>query len=342
MTASSLGWRDSLGRISLLLSAFVLATSMLDLFVNRLLFRAGPEVLKDVSFPGISDVAVIGRISFTFEQFILYVILGGAAVLLFRERSALPRNLGFLLFPQLACAALLYLPLSQVLSWDLSMLLVLLTGAEVFGLIFLRARTSQGLNVREFAGARFFQVALALAFLLPLYYRVSVLLVGINAPALPLQMDAYLAGVYTIVVTSVAALVYAVTARSPGYKMGLRSFAKAALLPTLLVLPILVGLMESFLMTQIMSMVIAMSTDILLDFQLVRVITVGWWFVMVAVFVLWFKGRGSHDWFLVQQGIGLVFILSMTFLFSYPTYLLLGTAGVLLLMYPLRRADAPV
>ncbi len=341
MAATSLGWRESLGRVSFLLSAFVLATSMLDLFVNRLFFRAGPEVLKEMSFPGISDVAVIGRISFTFEQFVLYVILGAAAVLLFRERSALSRNLGFLLVPQLASAALLYLPLSQALSWELSTLLVLLTAVEIFGLILLRGRMSQGLSGRELAGTRFFQVSLALAFFLPLYSRLSVLMVGLDLPSLPGQMDAYLAGVYMIVVASIAAFVYAVTVRSPGYRMGVRSFLKAALLPTLIVGPILFGLMESYLMTQIFSMVIAMSTDIILNFELVRVITLGWWFVMMAVFVLWFKGHGSRDGFLFQQGIGLVFILSTTFLFSYPNYLLLGTAGVLLLSYPLRRAPDP-
>jgi hypothetical protein len=341
MASTSLAWKDSLGRISLLLSVFVLASSLLDLFVNRLLFRAGPEVLSEVNFPGISDAAVIGRVSFTFEQFVLYFILGGAALLLFRERNALSRNLGLLIFPQLACAALLYLPLSEALSWDLSMLLVLLTAAEIFGLILLKARASRGLNGREFGGALFFQVALALGFFLPLYFRVSVLLVGLNVPGLPFQMDAYIAGVYVIVAASVAAFVYSLTVRSPGYRMGLRSFAKAALIPTLIVWPILIGLFMSYDMTQIFSMVIAMSTDILLDFQLVRVITVGWWFVMMAVFVLWFKGRGSHDGFLIQQGIGLVLILSTTFLFNYPTYLLLGTAGVLLLTYPLRRADAP-
>ena len=340
MAMASADWKESLGRISFLLSAFVLATSLLDLFVNRLLFRAGPEVLKEVSFPGISEVAVIGRISFTFEQFVLYLILGGAAVLLFRERNALSRNLGFLLIPQLACAALLYLPLSMTLAWDLSTLLVLLTGVEVFGLIFLRARTDRDLNSRELVGARFFQVALALGFFLPLYSRVSVLLVGLNFPSLPLQLDAYVGGVYMVVVASVAAFVYAMTVRSPGYKMGPRRFVMAIILPSLLVIPIMVGLMESFMMTQIFSMVIAMSTDIILDFQLVRVVTVGWWFVMMAVFVLWFKGRGSHDGFLFQQGIGLIFILSTTFLFSYPNYLLLGTAGVLLLCYPLRPAES--
>ncbi len=337
MATASFSWRESLGRVSFLLSSIVLATSMIDLFVNRLLFRAGPEVLKEVSFPGISDVAVIGRISFTFEQFILYPIIGGAAVLLLRERSSLSRNLGFLLAPLLASAALLYLPLSQALSWDLSVLLVLLTGVEIFGLILLRARTSGGLSAKEFVGSRLFLAALAAAFFLPLYARVSILLVGLNLPSLPGQMDAYLAGVYMIVVASIAALVYALTARSPGYSMGLRSFAKAAILPTIIVVPILVGLLESFLMTQIFSMVIAMSTDIILDFQLVRVVTVGWWFVMMAVIVLWFKSRGSHDGFLFQQGVGLVFILSTTFLFNYPNYLLLGTAGVMLICYPLRK-----
>lgn len=342
MATTPFRWQDSLGRVSFLLSVIVVGTSMLDLFVNRLLFRAGPEVLKDVSFPGISDTAVIGRISFTFEQLVLYLILGGAAVLLFRERNALSRNLGFLLVPLLASAALLYLPLSQAMAWELSTLLVLLTAVEVFGLLILRARSSQGLNSRERFGTRLFEVALGVAFFLPLYNRLSVLMVGLELPNLPGQMDAYVLGTYMVVVASVAALVYALTARSPGYRMGVKGFAKAAALPTLLVVPIFVGLMESFFMTQIMSMVIAMSTDIILDFQLVRVVTVGWWFVMVAVFVLWFKGRGSHDGFLIQQGIGLVFILSMTFLFSYPNYLLLGTAGVLLLSYPLRRQAAPL
>ncbi len=340
MAEVSTSWRESLGRFSFVLSALVLGTSLLDLFVNRLLFRAGPEVLKEVSFPGISEVAVFGRIAFTFEQLVLYLILGAAAVLLFRERNALSRNLGLMLFPQMACAALLYLPLSQGFSWDLSMLLVLLTGAEVFGLIFLRARADKSTSLREAAGAHFFEIALAIGFLLPLYYRVSVLLVGLNAPALPFQMGAYVAGIYVIVVASVAAFVYSMTVSTFDYKMGLRRFAKAALIPTLIVWPILIGLFMSYDMTQIFSMVIAMSTDIILDFQLVRVVTVGWWFVMMAVFVLWFKGRGSGNRFLIQQGVGLVFILSTTFLFNYPSYLLLGTAGALLFCYPLTKRNA--
>ena len=236
MAEASIGWRESLGRFSFLLSALVLGTSLLDLFVNRLLFRAGPEVLKEISFPGISEVAVLGRIAFTFEQFVLYLILGGAAVLLFRERRALPRNLGLLLFPQMACAVLLYLPFAQTITWAVSMMLVLLTAAEVFGLIYLKARgygqTSVG---KELAGVRLFGIALGVAFFLPLYYRVSVLLVGLNTPALPFQMGAYIIGVYAIVVASVAALVYSLVVRTSHYRMGVRSFAKAALLPTLIV-----------------------------------------------------------------------------------------------------------
>lgn len=340
LASTSISWRDSLGRASFLLSVLVVGTSTLDLFVNRLLFRAGPEVLGEVKVPGLAVVAAVGRISFSFEQFVLYAILGGAMVLLLNGSRGLERGLGFMLAPLMASAALLYLPLSMGLSWDFSMLLVLLTGVEVVGLVVLRVRTGPSLSGGERAWTRVFEVALVASFMLPLYARLSVLLVGLDLPSLPGQIDAYIAGVYMLIVTSVAALGFATTTRSPGYTMGVRRFVKAILLPSLLVIPMLVGLLDSYFMTQIMSMVIAMSTDILVNYNLVAALTAGWWFLMAAVFVLWFKGRGSHNWFLIQQGIGLVFLLSTTFLFGYPNYLLLGTAGVLLICFPLTNRQA--
>src|ERR1022692_4538065 len=110
--------KESLGRIAFALSFLVLITSLLDLFVNRLLFRSGPSVLQAIQVPGIYYIAVVGAISFNFEQLVLYVILGCAAVVLIRGSGALPRSLGLLLLPQLASAALLYLPLSINLAWS--------------------------------------------------------------------------------------------------------------------------------------------------------------------------------------------------------------------------------
>lgn len=72
--------RDSLGRVAFALSFLVLVTSLVDLFVNRLLFRAGPSVLSAIQVPGVYYMAVVGAISFNFEQLVLYVILGCAAV----------------------------------------------------------------------------------------------------------------------------------------------------------------------------------------------------------------------------------------------------------------------
>ena len=80
-----------------------------------------------------------------------------------------------------------------------------------------------------------------------------------------------------------------------------------------------------------------MTTDIVLSFDMVRAVVFFWCFLLTAVVLLFLKGRRSGDSFLLQQGIGLVMILSTTFLFNYPNYFLLGTAGVLLLSYPLRR-----
>lgn len=66
-------------------------------------------------------------------------------------------------------------------------------------------------------------------------------------------------------------------------------------------------------MVQIFSLVIAMSTDIALSFDLVRAIVFFWWVLLVAIVLLLLKGRTSHNSFLIQHGIGLILILSTTF-----------------------------
>jgi hypothetical protein len=327
--------KGSLGRLAFVLSVIVAFTSLMDLFVNRLLFRAGPEVLTHMQVPGLSELAIVGRISFTFEQMVLYIILGSAAILLASEGELLSRYLGLLIIPQLVCAALLYLPIPLGLAWGVSLLLVLVTAVEVLGLLLMRALMEQSLSAKQLAVQRVFFSTVALSFLFLIYYRVSLLLSAINAPTLPFDIGAYDAGVFMIMLTATAALAYALVVPSPDFKMSVWNLAKAAALPTLLVGPILYGLMESYFMVQIFSLVIAMSTDITLSFQLVRAIVFFWWVLLVAIVLLLLKGRGSRDRFLIQQGVGLILVLSTTFLFNYPSYILLGTAGVLLLTYPL-------
>jgi len=331
-----MGWHGFVGRLAFVLSVIVAFTSLFDLFVNRLLFRAGPEVLAHMEIPGLSELAVIGRISFTFEQMVLYVILGSAVFLLASEREVMPRFVSLLIVPQLVCAGLLYFSIPVELAWGVSMLLVSVTGVEVLGLLLMHALGKESLTGKQLAIRRAFLLTLALCFIFPIYYRMSLLLGAINAVAAPFAVGAYEAGVFMIMLAAATALAYALVAPSPGYKMSVWNFAKAAFLPTLLVGPILYGLMESYFMVQIFSLVIAMSTDITLSFQLVRAIVFFWWVLLVAIVLFLLKGRASRSRFLFQQGIGLILILSTTFLFNYPNYLLLGTAGVFLLSYPIR------
>jgi hypothetical protein len=336
-----MNWHGSISRLAFILSVIVAFTSLVDLFVNRLLFRAGPEVLAHMEIPGLSGLAVVGRISFTFEQMVLYVILGSAAILLASESEVLPRYLGLLIVPQLVCAALLYFSIPMELAWGVSMLLVLVTGIEALGLPLMRALRKESLSRKQLAIQRAFLLTLALSFIFPIYYRVSLLLAAINAVLLPFEVSAYDAGVFMIMLAAVAALAYALVAPSAGFKMTAWNFAKAAVLPTLLVGPIMYGLMESYFMVQIFSLVIAMSTDITLSFELVRAIVFFWWVLLVAIALLLLKGRISHDRLLLQQGIGLILILSTTFLFNYPNYLLLGTTGLLFVTYHLRSTPEP-
>jgi hypothetical protein len=80
-----------------------------------------------------------------------------------------------------------------------------------------------------------------------------------------------------------------------------------------------------------------MSTDILLDYQMVGLVVLASWFLLMGVSLLLLKGYRLRDGFLAQQGVGLIMILSASFLFNYPNYLLLTTTGVLLLAVPMLR-----
>lgn len=326
--------RSFLSRLAHTLSIIVAFTSLMDLFVNRLLFRAGPEVLTHMVIPGLSELAIAGRISFTFEQVALYVILGSAAILFSRELDSLARCLALLILPQLFCAVLLYLPIPLSFAWGLSMLLVLVTAIEVT-LLVIRASRKETMVGKKAMTKRVFLLGLGIYFVLALYYRVSLLFGAISATTLPLEVDAYYAAVFMIMFTAIAALAYAFVVPSSGFKMNIWNFTKAAALPTLIVGPILYGLMQSYFVVQIFSLVIAMSTDITLSFELVRVIAFLWWVLLVAIALLFLKGRASKNRFVIQQGIGLILILSTTLLFNYPNYLLLGTTGILLITYPL-------
>ena len=330
---------DALGRIGFGLSVIVVLTSMVDLLVNRLLFRSGPETLAHLDVPGLSEIAAAGRITFTFEQVAVFIILGATAFLLLRNKGASPSRLAMLILPQLATAALLYLSLGPELVWDLSLSLLSVTTVLILGFIGSRYRVAPG-RPRRSLGERVFLLSLAATFGLVLYYRASVLVGSVGAVSLPLQMQAYTGGVAMAMVTSVAAFAYAVTVRSPGFRNSLWNIAKVLILPSIVVIPFLYGLMESYFMTQIFAMVIAMSTDIALSFNMVRLVILSSWFLLAAILLLLVKGRKAQGRFLVQQGMGLVLVLSASFLFNYANYVLLSTAGVLLITVPLLNSNA--
>ncbi len=332
----SLGSGALSARVAYLLGLLILVTSLVDLFVGRLLFRAGPEVLSHVGFDA-SSLAVFSRVSFTFEQLALFVFLGISAFLMIGATGRAQRLLGLSLVPQAVSALALYFGLPMYLEWGLSLLLVLLTAAVVVGLVLWRGTTLGSPIRRESAAERLFLAGLAASFVLPTYYRLSVLLSPVGSAPLPFAIESYTAGVYAIMATAFLAFLAAITASADGFRWRMRNIVLAIGLPALVVGSILYGLLSSFFMGQIFSLVIAMSTDIVLSYTLVRAIVFFWGFLLAAFAIFTLKGLKTGDRFRVQQGIGLMLLLSTSFLFNYPAYLLLGTAGVLLLTRRLER-----
>jgi hypothetical protein len=94
-------------------------------------------------------------------------------------------------------------------------------------------------------------------------------------------------------------------------------------------------MMRSFFVTQILGMVVAMSTDLVLTHDLLQGLVVAWWFFLTGVLLLVIKGHYSSNKVLEQEAVGLMLIMSTTFLFNYPYYLMLGIVGLFLVSYPL-------
>ncbi len=326
--------KERLQNIVYFLGLVLVFTSLIDLFVNRLLFRAGPDVLSHIPLSPFY-LALIGRISITLEQFLLFVVLAFAAVLLLHEGRSVPHVLGVLLVAIVACSAVLYAPLAPDQAWAASTLLVLVAGVTISGLACLRVKGGRGLSTKQRLAHGGFLLCLVLGFIFPLYYRMYLLVGATGLASLPLPLEAYTAGIYSIMAAALAVFAYALLAPSPGFTLGYRDFAKAAVFPTLLVVPLLYEVMRSFFVTQILTLVVAMSTDFAVSHDLLRVMIVLWWFFLTAVLILLLKGHYSENKKLQQEAIGLVLIMSTSFLFNYPYYLMLGTAGVILLSYPL-------
>lgn len=317
------------------LAVVTLIASLIDLFVTRLLFRAGPDVLAEVDPASVFYLAIVGRIAVNLEQFLIFAFIGVMTFLLLRETQQVPRILGVLLATTAACSAVLYAPLAAEQAWAVSTLLVLVAAVIVPVLAYQHLTTQRELSQRLSLTFSGLLICLVLSFTFPLYYRLYLLFGAAGVTALPFSLEAYLAGIFSIMATALVSFAYAIQAPSPGFGLGPRNVLRVTLLPTLLVAPMLYEFLSSFFAVQIFGLVLTMSTDIAISHGLIDVLVVVFWFLLTAVLLLLFKGRHSSDRMLVQQGMGLVLLMSTTMLFNYPFYLMLGLAGAVLLCYPL-------
>jgi len=236
------------------------------------------------------------------------------------------------------CSVLLYAPLASEQAWAVSLLLVFTVAGTISGLAFLRISCDHGLLMKQRFAHAGFLVCVVFSFIFPLYYRVYQLAGAVSFGPLPLPLEAYLAGIYSVMASMIVAFAYALQAPAPGFTLGYRNFVKATILPTILVVPTFYAMLSSFFVTQILALVVAMSTDFVLSHTLIEAFVLLWWFFLTAVLLLFVKGHHSANKVLRQEAVGLVLIMSTTFLFNYPYYLMLGSAGVLLLCYPLNRS----
>ncbi len=303
--------------------------------MTRILFRSGPDALNGVDAGSAFFLSVVGRINLTLEQLLLFAFMVILSLgLLWDERQSI-RAIGLMLFTILVCSAALYAPLPAELAWAVSVMLIAMVASVVPFLAYRYFSSNRHMSSRLRLSLTIFLGSLTLSFVFPLYYRMYYLLGAVNIVSLPFPLEVYLAGVFALIATTLAAFSYAVQAPSPGFGFGPRNALKTVFLPTILVVPMLYEFLTSFFAIQIFGMVLTMSTDLAASHNVIEGLIAAFWFLLAAILILVFKGRHSNDRMQVQQAMGLVLLMSTTMLFNYPYYMMLGIAGVILICIPL-------
>ena len=193
------------------------------------------------------------------------------------------------------CSVLLYAPLASEQAWAVSLLLVFTVAGTISGLAFLRISCDHGLLMKQRFAHAGFLVCVVFSFIFPLYYRVYQLAGAVSFGPLPLPLEAYLAGIYSVMASMIVAFAYVLQAPAPGFTLGYRNFVKATILPTILVVPTFYAMLSSFFVTQILALVVAMSTDFVLSHTLIEAFVLLWWFFLTAVLLLFLKGHHSAN-----------------------------------------------
>jgi len=200
--------------------------------------------------------------------------------------------------------------------------------------VFQRMYSEKLVKSRRFVSYIAFSVLL-LSYVFAYYNQIAVTLASHFLVVAPFYVEAFQLAQYLLLIAFFFIFIYSVSIPCKNFKMNLRIFSKTALIPTLILGPLLLATIFYFRVTQYLAMLMVE----ILGFAFSRVETAFFmlsvWFLFTGTLILREKSRLSKVGYLSRESMALAIIFLGGFIFGFVYYFLIGVIGALLLSLPI-------
>jgi len=287
-----------------------------------------------------SPFATVGIVVATFANLLEFVILISVAYISYTaKRSFLTKLTSATIFLAIfLAAAILYLTFNGASPPpEISLFF------KIASLLIIALAIFQRMNSTNFErGPRFLSYVtfftLLLSYVLAYYYQIAVTLSSNYLLVAPFYVEAFQIGEYLLLVTFFFFFVYSLSVPCKNFKMNRRTFSKTALIPTLIIGPLLLGTIFYFRLTQYLAMLMVEILGFVFSRVEVIFFILSVWFLFTGILVLKEKSRLSEASYLSRESMAFATMFLGGFIFGFVYYFFIGVVGALLLSVPLKRA----
>jgi len=304
---------------------FFLILLLIDFVLGRILQRI------------YSPFATVGVVVATFANLLEYVVLVLLALQLYRKRgSPVAKIISIMVF----IVAFLALTISYVTFLgapsppELSLMFFFVSLFIIVFAISQRMYSEKLVNSRRLIPYIAFSVLL-LSYVFAYYNQIAVKLASHYLVVAPFYLEAFQMAQYLLLTAFFFVFIYSISVPCENFKMNLRIFSKTALIPTLILGPLLLATIFYFRVTQYLAMLMVEILGFAFSRVEIGFFILSVWFLFTGILILREKSRLSKARYLSRESIALAIFFLGGFIFGFVYYFLIGVIGALLLSLPI-------
>lgn len=182
-----------------------------------------------------------------------------------------------------------------------------------------------------------FLTVMLLSFVLSYYYRFSTIVTSNYLAQPPFYMESWWLAQMMLILGPFALMAYSLEVPCKGFRLTPSILLKTLLIPSMLLVPIITGMLLIPRMRQYVAMYLAEILGLTFSRTEAVFYIVSLWFYLAAVLILWQKGRIQRDEAHLQDSLALSILFFGGLIFQFTYYSLIPVIGAMLLSHPFSR-----